>query len=663
MTIEDRIHEALQEYADTIEPEPDSWEQISARVDDGRALRPPSRGRMLVFASLAVMTVVVLAGVLLVRDTSDDPERDQVVTAPRAVAGGMPSRIIAVNTSGQPVLLDAVSGEQEAAYPMNGVAEGVQVAVTPDGQDAYVVRGNGNKGCEDHDLMRVRVGVGDVGFDMPRISTNATDPTVSPDGRYLAYLHCSPESGNRADHIMLLSLTTGEERVTTAPVGTFFLGRLEFAPDSNHVVFNLFDDSTGRETVHELAVVSGEPPPGRDVGLAEGGWAAVRGQTGDYLGIHSTPPRVVIQKGPAPSTTGTWFSLPGVPTQVVSDRSGRHALAVVDGALYRWSEGEQGATKIADGVIGAAWIPDPPEASKPTAAVSEPIGVLVAFGGERMAVLGTPDGQEHSSLGTFQGLTSLSTTPDGRDVYFAVTGTSGACGSEAGPDVVHLVPATEVTERVVGGAGTPVVSPDGKFVAYGITCDGETIGMTNLLSGANYRTDPLAGTPQASEEISSVEVLGWSPNSRRLVYHLVLADDPQPRYYVGRFAPAARLEEAEVTEILNGDGSITAAAFVDDDTVMIARRQGDRNTLHEVALSFLAEATKPKTGPDWDKTSLLTTGGFPAPGQVTSLVSDRSGQHFLVITNDRTLHHWFRGDAQPTRLAGDVTAAAWLPWS
>ncbi len=57
---------------------------------------------------------------------------------------------------------------------------------------------------------------------------------MSPDGRYLAYLHCLP-GDNRADEIVLRDLTTGEERVTPAPEGAFFISRLEFAPDSRNV--------------------------------------------------------------------------------------------------------------------------------------------------------------------------------------------------------------------------------------------------------------------------------------------------------------------------------------------------------------------------------------------------------------------------------------------
>ncbi len=54
---------------------------------------------------------------------------------------------------------------------------------------------------------------------------------------------------------------------------------------------------------------------------------------------------------------------------------------------------------------------------------------------------------------------------------------------------------------------------------------------------------------------------------------------------------------------------------------------------------------------------------FEVPGRVTSLVSDGSGQHFLALNQAGDLYRWSRGDDQPTKVASDVAAATWLPWS
>ena len=54
---------------------------------------------------------------------------------------------------------------------------------------------------------------------------------------------------------------------------------------------------------------------------------------------------------------GEGFEVPGRIERLTVDRAGRHFLAVtLDGDLYRWSEGEGQATKLADDVVSAGWI-------------------------------------------------------------------------------------------------------------------------------------------------------------------------------------------------------------------------------------------------------------------------------------------------------------------
>jgi hypothetical protein len=639
MKIEDRLSDAMHDYADAIEPSTDSWRKIAARFDDAPGPRRSVPGR-LVFAGVAITLVVVLIAVVAIRD---DGPTSKVATGPVGAATKMPSRIFAVNEDGHATILDSATGTQEGGiYEFPDVAEGTQIAVTPDGQDAYVVGGNGNEGCTDHLLLRLPVGPGARGGD--QIATEATEPTVSPDGNYLAYLHCLP-GDNRADEIVLRDLATGTERTTAAPPGTFFINRLEFTPDSRHVVFNMFDDATGRSTGRELDLVVGEAPPGREV--APSGWLGVRGQTGEYLEV--LPEKAVgaisvATWNPFDSTATMRFEVPSVPSQVVSDRSGDHLLAVADGGLYRWSVGDEKPTKLSGNYIGAAWIPD-------EAPTRLPNGVLAALGGEHLAVLGSVSGRQHSSLGTFPGITHVATTADGRQVFFAATGKSGACGNGPQFDVTKLVPATgESTAIGPSGSGSPAVSPDGQYLAVGVSCAGPSLGFTSLETGANFGADALGSvTTERSPGIRVVDPLGWSPDSTRLVYRVHLEADNEPRYYVGRLWPVVPQAQTQVVELPN-DAGISAATFVGDDQVATAEPRGATTAVRRWTVSSGArEIASPMI--------------FEVPGQVTELVADASGQHLLAVTDDHVLYRWSAGDPAPTKLAEGVTAAAWIPWS
>jgi hypothetical protein len=158
--------------------------------------------------------------------------------------------------------------------------------------------------------------------------------------------------------------------------------------------------------------------------------------------------------------------------------------------------------------------------------------------GNRLAFLASANGSEQTSYGSFLGISSVSVTPSGKEILFSSATRSGACGSGPASEVDRLNTDTLSSTPIVGYAVTPLVSPDGRYVAYGITCDGPALGLTNLATGQNYRTDPLGGRKsETSANIESVEVLGWSPDSKRLLYRLGLEGDTVPHYYVGRLWP------------------------------------------------------------------------------------------------------------------------------
>jgi hypothetical protein len=309
------------------------------------------------------------------------------------------------------------------------------------------------------------------------------------------------------------------------------------------------------------------------------------------------------------------------------------------------------ATLVVRDNDGTRVVTNPGDASStaPAAPVAAPPGMLVAKESGEMVVLGTQDGQQHSSLGTFPGVSSVSAATNGRQVFFTSRATGTSCGSNPGPVVNRLVPATGATTEIVGGSLSGRVSPDGKFIVYGIWCDGRGPGFTNLLTGENSRSDALGSkADESSDLIETTEPLAWSPDSKLVLFRLGLKGNAKPRYYVDRLWPVVPQTDTKVIEVPDGPDD-TAAAFIDRDTLAIAEASG---AMTEVRSWRVIEARD-------ERSPLL----FELPGRVNSLVTDPSGQHFLALTQAGDLYRWSLGQDQPTKVASGVSAATWLPWS
>jgi hypothetical protein len=682
MKIEERLHDAMHEYADTIEPEPGSWSKIEARFDEAPAPRRPARGG-LVFAGVALTLVVALTAVLVVRDRDDST---RVATGP---AAGMPSRIVALTSILDLVVLDSASGRVVRALARDvSVVRGLPaIAPTPDGKAVFFTsysRADSSDPCAGTEVVS-KVGVGGGAVEQLGPGSGRT-VAVSPDGRWLATAGGSDIGCTTHPYlgIVLRDLQSGTTRIIQNTSGLAF--SLSWAADSRHLAFqwDKADDGGGSAYVLDTQTGSSFDEARCVCGQTDAyGWFGYLGATGDFLGAftpagNSTETGRVVALSPDGSEHRTLFRWSDRVRDLRSDQSGTQVLMTTDRGLYRWSEGEKEPTKIADGVIGAAWIPDSsPEPPPVPASTAMPGALLAAVDGNRLALLASANGSEQTSYGSFLGISSVSVTPGGKEIVFSYTGQSGACGDQPAPEVDRLNPDTLAATRIVGGAVTPVVSPDGKFVAYGITCDGPALGLTNLATGENYRTDPLGGTKrETAANIESVEVLGWSPNSRRMLYRLTLRGEKQPHYYVGSLWPAVRQSDTKVVELPSGS-NLSTAAFADDETVAMAIVTGDRTAVYEMPIKAKAEL-KSARGLKWDKQALLVTGDgmFEVEGPITSLVPDPSGRHFLALADPRALvprlaqlrppigplYRWSVGDGAPTKIADSVAAASWAPW-
>jgi hypothetical protein len=601
MTIEDRVRDALHDYADPIEPVPGSWERISARFDDGvgEMHAPPRSRRPLVLAGTAIALVVLLVAGLVLRD---DDRGNRVATTGSV---GMPSRILAVTSEGRPQIIDAVSGARLRDLASAPVLPGRQIAVTPDGRDAYVVAGSGD-GCADTSIQGLRL-AGGFGVSIPR----ATAPAVSSDGRYLAYLQCPLDAG-QPDAILLRDLRTGEEQDFRSPAGTVFGDALVFA-EPGRLLFETQELGSGRTAPMALDLATGVMDAGRPPVTAD-----------------------------APEV-----ALPAPPDLVVGDATGRHFVAVVGETLYRWSVGDDEPTKVADGIVTAAWIPDGDAAPKPAADMPKGIAVVRTDG--RIADISPVTGAEHSTLGQAAPDAAISAAPDGRTIAVASETRTPGCANPISPRLELWDVVSGARRGVASGAYSPAIGPNG-LAAFGISCDGDGLGMTRLATGENYRSDALGGRETESDpRIASVSPLGWSPDGTRLLYWVGVDGENRRRLYVGKLWPAVRAAQTEVTEVPDSDRA-QAAAFVDDETLAVAERESPTQSSTTVRFVRLAETAGAFPGP------------FEIPGYVGSLVADPRGRHLLAVNTDGDLYRWSVHDQVLTKLAEDVTAATWLPW-
>ncbi|MBK5287643.1 MAG: PD40 domain-containing protein [Acidimicrobiia bacterium] len=329
---------------------------------------------------------------------------------------------------------------------------------------------------------------------------------------------------------------------------------------------------------------------------------------------------------------------------VRSDTSGRHFVMtsptkqLPGGAyrdvLYRWSRGDTGPTKIRDGIVAAAWVPDP--------APTQP-EIAVVRSDARLDLL-SESGEVVRRLGPTNDASTVSGSPGG-SALFVDAHTSGGCVTGTAP-VVERFRVSDGARSVFSNGRFPAVSSQG-LVAYEVRCDGVTLGFTDLRTGANSRTNPLADSPrEASDNVVGVHPIDWSPDGKSLLY-LVDHKGDGSRFYVGRLWPA--VPSAQTTVIPLGDyGAWEWASFIDDTHLAVLVRSGGNTEVREIAL------------PDLGSTAGEGDVLFEVGGRASRIAVDSSGERFLVSRVDGEVFVWQRADDVVTRVTGDVAASGWI---
>ena len=370
---EDDLRSILRSEAERIDVGDDSWSRLESRLSPRPAGSAP---RAFAFGAVAIgVAVALVVGVTWMR--RDDRRTARVATGRNV----MPSRIIAVTTHYALVVLDSHSGRVIRTLARDvALSRGTPaLALTPDGRSVYFSTHVATRGgqCPSQDMV-LRVTIDGRGS-----FEEAPGPVaaLSPDGRRLAVLGIGPTplppgvcGGQR--QLEIRDLTRGTTQYFGIADGS--IDRLSWSSDSISLAFRwlkgtsqayVLNAQTARALSDAVCVCKQSDP---------GGWFGYLGGADEFLGsrapkVGSRAPSRVVALDPGGSIRRTLFRSRGPISGLASDRTGSNILAMfpkeekpdffVD-SLYRWSRGDKGPTKVRDGIVAAAWIPNAPRADR-----------------------------------------------------------------------------------------------------------------------------------------------------------------------------------------------------------------------------------------------------------------------------------------------------------
>jgi hypothetical protein len=600
---------------------------------------------MLLVGLAVVLLVALVAGVVAV---VRDPSSGRVPAGPLPV--GTPRRILAVTDHNQPVVLDARTGRTLVTYESHSVAAGTQLAVAPDGRSFYFVDGDGNEGCQHHTILRFGLAPGVPGAE---VADEASEPAISPDGRWLAFYRCTggnAPGASQPDQLVVRDLRLGAERTRSATRPDYFGERLFFEKDSRHLIIDMNRDQVGSAGRHHRSNglyrfdIEGGALPGVSFGVAPWAVFGPRGSTGEYLGmfrhVRGPYPLVVMRpedvNNPAVFSAGKITTLPAEITGSTSDASGRQLLTVAGGRLYRWHRGQGRPTELRGGVMAAAWIP-PTRYPVPSVAVAQT--------GGQLQVWLTPTSEVMRDVTVLPDVSpQIVAVPEGDGIVAGVN-FAGPCDQPNDPAVERVDLADGSTERVASGR-YPVVSVTG-LVAYEIRCDGVTLGTTDLASGASTRSNPIGDSAsEASPRVQRVLPVAFSPDGTQLLYWVAVRGAGE-RWYVARVSAQGFLEHRP-RRLPSAVG--TKWAFLDDRHLAAAFYRHPYTTVRSVTLPR-RRGGRVQVGAPIQKFN----------GAVIRMSVDPTGRWFLAVLRGGVLVSWSRGGTHVGQIVGNVESATWLP--
>ena len=279
--------------------------------------------------------------------------------------------------------------------------------------------------------------------------------------------------------------------------------------------------------------------------------------------------------GAAPEAPALWDRTRRRITRRRQRRIGATALAVV------------GVLAIGTGVVTSVTTNGDDDGDRisagPSAVADAPDEILAVVGG-KLTVLSTADGSVRRELAALPGaVTEVSSVPSGRWItYTQLDARTEPCS--ASPALVQADADGSDAHVIVGGGigASPIVSPDGRWVAYRKSeCQSAivTVGITSLETGQNFLVS-LSGSASGAGEWP----MAFTPDSSRLLitdgdaYALVSVPDGSERETVDlpQTSPiAAFISEHEVA-------ATRYRGLTTDSVVAIDLQSGEERQLFEV---------------------------------------------------------------------------------
>jgi hypothetical protein len=375
-------------------------ERLSEAADNLRALvgevvhvpelprsRPPRGQRILAGALCVFLLAGALVSALALTRTGHRGAR--FVTG----GGATPAEVVGWDGSVVMVISSTTGRVLRTLGPTDGLLRGRPTfSVTPDGASVYFSRRAARTGECDAGSVKEIARVATAGGPTQSVAPGVV-PSVSPDGRFLAYFRSTASScDTNFDQIVVRDLTTGGERAwrSTPERRIGSLGFvLSWTADSRHIGFDALLDTVSPVlqprllAIHTASSLDDSVPVPHAAGTT---WAGFLGTTGASLGIRGAPwetsntnsPAVeilqldgstgavqrVLFTLPSPLFTGNVFD--GTESMIQPDRDGRHILVIGlspgtrsgTGVLYQWTEGDRAPSVVTGNIASAAWVPD-----------------------------------------------------------------------------------------------------------------------------------------------------------------------------------------------------------------------------------------------------------------------------------------------------------------
>ncbi|MGI8795626.1 MAG: TolB family protein [Acidimicrobiia bacterium] len=230
-------------------------------------------------------------------------------------------------------------------------------------------------------------------------------------------------------------------------------------------------------------------------------------------------------------------------------------------------------------------------------------------------------------------------------------------GPDADPprEIATVATSGGEAQRLIGGAGQPAISPDGRllaFVSYSPRTDqGQANGLNVVEIPETFDgwVPNVVGDGTVGEADQQISAVSWAPDSRQLVYTLLFS--PQGSYpRVAESESGIRLDQAPIVPI--NDGS-AVAGYLGDTGQMLGRTCVASNEPDQRLRVIVID---PQSGQE-------TRHLFRYPDNLCGnerLTSDPSGRHVLAL-GAAGLYRWSEGDTEPTKIADGIRAAAWVP--